>query len=140
MRAVDSRLSSALTGIAELRPPAVPQDISGVQVVHHQLSAIFQHMYLEKKQSIGENAHAGGAMLGMGMGGMQRGGMPLQQQGGFAGSMNEAQAAEIVYCWIKEQPENSQGYREESIIAGTISSNVWDLCMCLADLGNVLVA
>jgi hypothetical protein len=97
-----------------------------VQVVHHQLSIIFQHMYLEKKQSIGENAHASGGMSTMGMGGMQRGGMPLQQhqqQGGFAGGMNEAQAAEIVYSWIKEQPEsqNNQGYRQESIIAGMVS-------------------
>lgn len=81
-------------------------------------------MYLEKKQSIGENAHgqAGAGMPGMGMGGMQGGGMPLQQQGGFAGGMNEAQAAEIVYAWLKEQPENPNGYRQENIIAGARSN------------------
>ena len=87
-------------------------------------------MYHEKKQSIGENAYgqAGAGAPGMGMGGMQGGAMPLQQQGGFTAGVNEAQAVEIIVQWLKEQPPtpNNAGYRQEQIIAGahchTVSS------------------
>ena len=78
-------------------------------------------MYHEKKQSIGENAYGQAATgaPGMGMGGMHGGGMPLQQQGSFAAGMNETQAVEVICQWLKEQPENPQGFRQDVVIAGS---------------------
>lgn len=94
-----------------------------LQVVHQQLSAIFQHMYLDKKRN-GENAHGNVGMQPMGMGTMQPAGMPLQQQGGYPGSINENQAAEIVYAWMKEQPDpDNQGFKQDYIVAGALPSS-----------------
>ena len=91
-----------------------------LQVVHQQLSAIFQHMYLDKKRN-GENAHGNVGMQPMGMGTMQPAGMPLQQQGGYPGSINENQAAEIVYAGMKEQPDpDNQGFKQDFIVAGVL--------------------
>jgi hypothetical protein len=93
-----------------------------MQVVYHQLSLVFQHMFLTQGQNVPSAANHAAGMSFVGAApvmGMQ-GAMPLQQQGAYASGMVQERATDIVFNWLKdhELPGSTEGVPEGNIISG----------------------